>query len=204
MQQGTVKSAQQLVLTFFLDDGPFPQSPSLPIPTNLTRYEDSARDVAARAWRQAVHDVVDHRGWASPVSVDPMGLTTSARGPTRHVLLKFLPHLTVAAHPRRLENVIYGVGYLLVTLYVWRYIGKLRAHSKMGLLVTGVVELTASGIMSVSICWLMGWDLGLVPWCVRLSLPRSLRPLGARSDARSPSPAGTSSPSSSSRRASTT
>ncbi|GAA5835482.1 hypothetical protein JCM9279_004554 [Rhodotorula babjevae] len=163
-RHGTVKSAQQLVLTFFLDDGPFPQSPSLPTPTNLTRYEDSARDVAARAWRQAVHDVVDHRGWASPVSVDPMGLTTSARGPTRHVLLKFLPHLTVAAHPRRLENVIYGVGYLLVTLYVWRYIGKLRAHSKMGLLVTGVVELTASGIMSVSICWLMEWDLGLVPW----------------------------------------
>ncbi|GAA5929368.1 hypothetical protein JCM3775_002322 [Rhodotorula graminis] len=163
-RHGTVKSAQQLVLTFFLDDGPFPQSPSLPSPTNLTRYEDSARDVAARAWRQAVHDVVDHRGWTSPVSVDPMGLTTSARGPTRHVLLKFLPHLTVAAHPRRLENVIYGVGYLLVTLYVWRYIGKLRAHSKMGLLVTGVVELTASGIMSVSICWLMGWDLGLVPW----------------------------------------
>ncbi|GAA5911743.1 hypothetical protein JCM8208_005585 [Rhodotorula glutinis] len=163
-RHGTVKSAQQLVLTFFLDDGPFPQSPSLPTPANLTRYEDSARDVAARAWRQAVHDVVDHRGWASPVSVDPMGLTTSARGPTRHVLLKFLPHLTVAAHPRRLENIIYGVGYLLVTLYVWRYIGKLRAHSKMGLLVTGVVELTASGIMSVSICWLMGWDLGLVPW----------------------------------------
>lgn len=134
-----------------------------------------------------------------------MGITTANKGPTRHVLLKFLPHLTVAAHPRRLENLIYGVGYLLVTLYVWRYIGKLRAHSKMGLLVTGVVELAASGVMSVSICWLMGWDLGLVPWCV-LVAARFLPPLPVPSpgpDKRT-SPTGTSSPSSSSRPASTT
>jgi hypothetical protein len=79
---------------------------------------------------------------------------------------QFLPHLVVDAHPRRLENIIYIVGYVLIVLYVSRYIRKLRAHSKMGLLVTGIVELTASGIMSVSICWLLGWSLALVPWCV--------------------------------------
>lgn len=34
----------------------------------------------------------------------------------------------------------------------------------MGLIITGIAELSSSGIMSVSICWLMGWNLGLVPW----------------------------------------
>ncbi|GAA6048894.1 hypothetical protein JCM3770_007108 [Rhodotorula araucariae] len=163
-RQGTVKTAQQLVLTFFLDDGPFPHPATPPLASNSTSVEDAAHDAATFAWRQAVHEVVDHKGWVVPVSPDPMGITTASRGPTRHVLLKYLPQLVAATHSRRLENAIYGVGYLLVTLYVWRYIRKLRAHSKMGLLVTGVVELAASGIMSVSICWLMGWDLGLVPW----------------------------------------
>ncbi|BGP46176.1 hypothetical protein JCM10450v2_002016 [Rhodotorula kratochvilovae] len=163
-RQGTVKSAQHLVVTFFLDDGPFPHPASLPPASNSTRVEDATREAATQAWRQAVHEVVEHKSWLAPVSSDPMGITTASKGPVRHVLVKYLPQLVGATHSRRLENGIYGIGYLLVTLYVWRYIRKLRAHSKMGLLVTGIVELAASGIMSVSICWLMGWDLGLVPW----------------------------------------
>ncbi|GAA5865981.1 hypothetical protein JCM8547_002903 [Rhodosporidiobolus lusitaniae] len=169
-RQGTVKSAQALVIAFILQDEPFPlPHPSSPSPTssNMTRVEDVARHSAKAAWRRAVRDVVDYKDWPSLDGIaplDPMGLTTESRLPSRHVLLKFLPHLIVDAHPRRLENVIYAIGYILITLYVSRYIRKLRAHSKMGLLVTGIVELTASGIMSVSICWLLGWSLALVPW----------------------------------------
>ncbi|BGP14008.1 hypothetical protein JCM10213_005593 [Rhodosporidiobolus nylandii] len=171
-RQGTVKYAQHLVLTFFLEDDPAvsPSVPGSPLSFNASRAGDLARKDAKAAWRAAVRDVVDRKGWegvsadAMGVSADPMGVTSESRLPSRHVLLKFLPHLTVDAHPRLLENVIYGTGYALVLFYVARYIRRLRAHSKMGLLITGIVELTASGIMSVSICWLMGWSLGLVPW----------------------------------------
>lgn len=39
-----------------------------------------------------------------------------------------------------------------------------QVHSKAGLLFTGLVELVLSGIMSLSICWLMDLKVGLVPW----------------------------------------
>ncbi|GAA5902765.1 hypothetical protein JCM5296_001275, partial [Sporobolomyces johnsonii] len=169
---GLVKSAQQLVVTFFLEDVASRSfvSPTLSLadlPNNSTQLEDSAREEARVSWRRAVREVIDRTGWPDGANMprkDPMGLTVESKSATRRVLLKFLPHLTVDAHPRRLENAIYAIGYLLVILYVSRYIRKLRAHSKMGLLVTGIVELCSSGIMSVSICWLMGWTLGLVPW----------------------------------------
>ncbi|GAA5890357.1 hypothetical protein JCM6882_008805 [Rhodosporidiobolus microsporus] len=166
-RQGTAKSAQSLVITFFLEDEPDLPHSAHDLPANLTRASDLARIDAKDAWRQAVKDVMSHKGWPdAPLAgaTDPLGLSSESRALSRHVLLKFLPHLTVDAHPRRLENIIYAIGYILVLLYVSRYIRKLRAHSKMGLLVTGIVELTASGIMSVSICWLLGWSLSLVPW----------------------------------------
>ncbi|BGO89731.1 hypothetical protein NBRC10512_004386 [Rhodotorula toruloides] len=168
-RHGLVKSAQQLVLNFLFDDGPIaaPLAPSSLPGVNSTVAENAARSAASSAWRKAVQEVVDRkdqRSSATGRAADPMGVTTENRMPPRHIVLKYLPHLTVAGHHRRLENLIYGVGYLLVALYVWRYIRKLRAHSKLGLLVTGCVELAASGIMSVSICWLLGWSLGLVPW----------------------------------------
>lgn len=166
--QGLVKSAQQLVVSFLFDDGNIaPPLASSSSEHNSTLIENATRSAASAAWRQAVQEVVDRkdqRSSATGRAADPMGVTTENRMPPRHIVLKFLPHLTVAGHHRRLENVIYGTGYLLVALYVWRYIRKLRAHSKLGLLVTGCVELAASGIMSVSICWLLGWSLGLVPW----------------------------------------
>ncbi|GAA5954829.1 hypothetical protein JCM21900_005915 [Sporobolomyces salmonicolor] len=171
-RQGFVKSAQQLVVTFFLEDvasrsSVSPASSLADLPNNSTQLEDSAREEARVSWRRAVREVIDRVGWPKEANMprkDPMGLMVESKSATRRVLLKFLPHLTVDDHPRRLENAIYAIGYLLVILYVSRYIRKLRAHSKMGLLVTGIVELCSSGIMSVSICWLMGWTLGLVPW----------------------------------------
>lgn len=117
-----------------------------------------------------MHDVVEHRDWQHPLagynSRDPIAIASESKVPTRHVILKYLPQLVIDPHPRLLENAIYGVGYALVLVYVSRFVRKLRAHSKLGLLATGFVELVASGIMSVSICWLFGWGLRLVPWCV--------------------------------------
>ncbi|GAA5931562.1 uncharacterized protein JCM15063_001502 [Sporobolomyces koalae] len=179
-QSGTVKTAQQLILTFFLEDVPsrsnLPTVNLLRNPlanaqiSNSTVLEDQEREQARANWRNAVREVM---AGANPLKQETgttdeghvLGLATESKNNLRrHVLLKFLPHLVVDDHPRRLENIIYAFGYLLVIIYVARYIRRLRAHSKMGLIVTGVAELCSSGIMSVSICWLMGWNLGLVPW----------------------------------------
>ncbi|GAA5957668.1 hypothetical protein JCM3765_001473 [Sporobolomyces pararoseus] len=186
-RSGTVKTAQHLILTFFLED--VPSRSTLP-PTsttsttssgrqsvtihtsssNSTVSEDLERERAKLNWRKVVREVIqgiNHSDLEVENEKDRMVLGISSESKstlTRHVLLKYLPHLVVDAHPRRLENIIYAFGYLLVVVYVARYIRRLRAHSKMGLIITGIAELSSSGIMSVSICWLMGWNLGLVPW----------------------------------------
>ncbi|GAA6012498.1 hypothetical protein JCM11491_004352 [Sporobolomyces phaffii] len=196
-KSGTVKTAQHLILTFFLQD--VTSRSSLPLPTssiastpsagggggrqplalhpadsNSTVLEDLERDQARQEWRKAVREVIEGFDAENPAAAHGveqgserivLGLMSESKVvATRHVLLKFLPHLVVDAHPRRLENIIYAFGYFLVIVYVARYIRRLRAHSKMGLIITGIAELSSSGIMSVSICWLMGWSLGLVPW----------------------------------------
>ncbi|GAA5905025.1 uncharacterized protein JCM6883_004942 [Sporobolomyces salmoneus] len=182
-RSGSVKTAQHLILTFFLQD--VPSRSTLP-PTltsaatssnrpplalnsadsNSTVLEDVEREQARLHWRRAVRDVIEGINHEEEAKVRVvLGIMSESKSNlTRHVLLKFLPHLVVDAHPRRLENIIYAFGYLLVIVYVTRYIRRLRAHSKMGLIITGIAELSSSGIMSVSICWLMGWNLGLVPW----------------------------------------
>ncbi|GAA5981547.1 hypothetical protein JCM5350_004627 [Sporobolomyces pararoseus] len=186
-RSGSVKTAQHLILTFFLQDVPSrstlpPTSTTStissgrqPVPvhtssSNSTVLEDLEREQAKLNWRKAVREVIqgiNHSELEAEKEQDRMilGISNESKNTlTRHVLLKYLPHLVVDAHPRRLENIIYAFGYLLVIVYVARYIRRLRAHSKMGLIITGIAELSSSGIMSVSICWLMGWNLGLVPW----------------------------------------
>ncbi|GAA5878283.1 hypothetical protein JCM16303_002715 [Sporobolomyces ruberrimus] len=188
-RSGSVKTAQHLILTFFLQDGPsrstlpttttpvsMPQGGrqalALHATSNSTVLEDTEREIARSNWRKAVREVVEginetkerEEGGRDGERVVLGIMNESKSSITRHVLLKFLPDLVVDGHPRRLENIIYAFGYLLVIVYVTRYIRRLRAHSKMGLIITGIAELSSSGIMSVSICWLMGWSLGLVPW----------------------------------------
>ncbi|GAA5978080.1 hypothetical protein JCM10908_004220 [Rhodotorula pacifica] len=165
-RNGVIKTAQQIILTFLLESPT--TSRTLAIDSGAQDSDEEFLRSAAAAWRTAVHDVVGHRGWhaslpSSPTR-DPIGIASDSKVPVRHVVLKYLPRLTVEAHPRLLENTIYGAGYALVLVYVSRFVRKLRAHSKLGLLATGAVELVASGIMSVSICWILGWGLSLVPW----------------------------------------
>lgn len=54
-------------------------------------------------------------------------------------------------------------------VYVYWSIRDAAVHSKVGLVFTACVELAASGIMSLSVCWLLGISVGLVPWSVHLS-----------------------------------
>lgn len=69
------------------------------------------------------------------------------------------------SNPRLLEDVLFAIGYGIVGLYVLsKTKGTNKVHSKFGLTLTGIVELLLSGIMSLSICWLTGLPIGLVPW----------------------------------------
>lgn len=57
------------------------------------------------------------------------------------------------------------MGYLVVALYVaFTMRGLTQVYSKPGLLLTGLVGLVTSGIMSLSVCWILGLSIGLVPW----------------------------------------
>lgn len=78
--------------------------------------------------------------------------------------LQFLPSLPVQTNPRQLEDLIFVLGYSLVGMYFYWSIRDAAVHSRVGLVFTSCVELAASGIMSLSVCWLFGIRVGLVPW----------------------------------------
>lgn len=42
----------------------------------------------------------------------------------------------------------------------------LPVHNRIGLILTGVVELLVSTITSLSVCALAGFKVTMVPWCV--------------------------------------
>lgn len=66
-----------------------------------------------------------------------------------------------------MEDLFYILGYIAVALYVRsaiRTLGPHVVHSEMGLLLTGIVQLSLSGIMTLSVVSVFGWDVALVPW----------------------------------------
>ncbi|KAM0792555.1 hypothetical protein ACM66B_005220 [Microbotryomycetes sp. NB124-2] len=151
---GTIRDASRLVITFFLRETGR---------ETVALLANSSRDAQAKSlWRDAVRHVVEDT--PRSMSRDKLGKVIEWQGHDERVILKYLPHLFIVSNPRRLETLAFAIGYLLVAVYVaWR-IRPLKVNSKSGLLLTGVVQLTTSGIMSISICWLVGWKIGLVPW----------------------------------------
>jgi hypothetical protein len=182
-RRGTVKGAHFLTMTFYLED----TSSDLVLQARGTITEESSRDRAKVAWRDAVRDVMGGRGWEQ--EMDQMGTAREGRGQGRRVILKVstisapgervganervliqhLPHLLVHSNPRLLEDVLFGIGYVVVGIYVFWTMNQMhQVYSKVGLMFTGLVELIASGIMSLSVCWLLGINMSLVPWYVIL------------------------------------
>lgn len=166
---GTVKGAHYLALTFYLHD----MSADVILEGIGSAVEEQARLDAKRAWRVMLRDIVAGRGW--PEDKTQMGKVGDGRGSGRRVILKYLPNLPTQSNPRLLEDVIFGISYLAVLLYI---VAKLRGqnqiYSKWGLAFAGLVELTATGIISISICWLLGLGVALVPWyvvCARFVYP---------------------------------
>ncbi|GAA98109.1 hypothetical protein E5Q_04792 [Mixia osmundae IAM 14324] len=83
--------------------------------------------------------------------------------PTRRVVLKFRPLLTVK--DRRGEEATFIIAYLTVGMYCYLSLRRLdRVHSRTGLVLTGIVEMLASGALSMSVCTLFGVHFYLVPW----------------------------------------
>ena len=78
---------------------------------------------------------------------------------------QYLPNLPQRQSSTTLENTIYLLAYITVGFYVYFTLRRLqRVHSKVGLVMTGLIEIFLTGAMSLSICWLFGQGLDLVPW----------------------------------------
>ncbi|KAK4058593.1 hypothetical protein OIO90_000037 [Microbotryomycetes sp. JL221] len=151
---GAIRDASRLVITFLLRDT---------ANVNHVATGQIDNDEAARmAWRETVRQAMDGIGWST--KEERVGKSLEWQGHAERVILKHLPNLVVVSNPRRSEAWSFFFGYILVAFYVRRRVRPLKVNSKIGLLVTGVVQLATSGIMSISICWLLGWKIGLVPW----------------------------------------
>jgi hypothetical protein len=60
---------------------------------------------------------------------------------------------------------MWTLGYTLVALYIGYRLRRLdRVHSRSGLLFTAVVSMTASGLLSLSVCKLLGFSVDSLPW----------------------------------------
>ena len=185
-RHGHLRGADFLAITFYLQLDPMPHSAlniASAIDENSFVYEPRTRDNARQVWRQAVREVVGGKGW--PTRQAQLGKMSPSEGQGQRVivkvstltfqlrrtvkltvivLLQHLPSLPVQANPRQLEDAIFILCYLLVGVYVYWSIRDAAVHSKIGLVFTACVELAASGIMSLSVCWLLGISVGLVPW----------------------------------------
>ncbi|SCV68948.1 BQ2448_1968 [Microbotryum intermedium] len=173
-RKGMVKHAHHLSMTFYLEDASNHSSAEsfLTLQGVGSVAEEEARSQARATWKRVVGEVVSGKGWAT--SREQVGTVVEGKGPGKRVILKvglisvWLPHLpriNVQGNPRLLEDIIYVLSYLAVIIYVTRAIRRLpQVNSPSGLILTGTVELTASGIMSLSVCWLFNWSFALVPW----------------------------------------
>ncbi|SGZ22661.1 BQ5605_C022g09519 [Microbotryum silenes-dioicae] len=164
-RKGLAKHAHHLAITFYLEDASNHSStePSLTLQGVGSVAEEKARSRARATWKRVVGDVVGGKGWTT--NREQVGTVVEGKGPGKRVTLKHLPRLSVPGNPRLLEDIIYALSYLAVFIYVTRAIRRLpQVNSPSGLILTGTVELTASGIMSLSVCWLFGWSFALVPW----------------------------------------
>lgn len=81
--RGTVKGAQFLAITFFLEDS----SADMVLKGIGSDMEESARERSKAAWRAAVRETVAGKGWPTP-GVEQMGKTRDVRGSGRRIILK--------------------------------------------------------------------------------------------------------------------
>lgn len=159
-KSGTVKGAHYLAMTFYLED----TTSELVLEGIGTVAEEAARTKARRIWRRLIRDVVAGKDWQEK-DKEAIGKIGEGRGSGRRVILKHLPDLKQQENHRLLEDMIFALAYVVVGIYiVWKIRRFNRIHSKVGLAFTGAIELVATGIISISICWLFGLSVALLPW----------------------------------------
>ncbi|KAK9894673.1 hypothetical protein P389DRAFT_99796 [Cystobasidium minutum MCA 4210] len=62
------------------------------------------------------------------------------------------------------EDILFYTGYVIVGTYIYLTLRRLdKVHSRTGLVITGIVQMLASGVMSLSLCALSGYKFNLVP-----------------------------------------
>ena len=68
----------------------------------------------------------------------------------------------VRIRPVLWEDVLFYLGYVVVGIYIYSSLrGIDKVHSRSGLIITGLVQMMASGLMSLSLCALGGYKINL-------------------------------------------
>jgi hypothetical protein len=83
----------------------------------------------------------------------------------RQLLLKRGPPALARPLSTFSEDALILAGYVGVGFYVYLTLRRIdRVHSRTGLVITGLVQMFASGLVSLSACKLAGVQFSLVPW----------------------------------------
>jgi hypothetical protein len=92
-------------------------------------------------------------------------LIPSPSSAQRHLLLKRGPPPPVRPLSTFSEDALILAGYVAVGFYVYLTLRRIdRVHSRTGLVLTGLTQMFASGLVSLSACKLAGVQFSLVPW----------------------------------------
>jgi hypothetical protein len=128
--------------------------------------EDCHSQGGHNAWTQLVSSVMHGKGQVDPIVAQPklLAIQVSCRAnhfPMANSFLQFDADQTKVS----LISILLYVTYLVVFIH---FSGSLRrmntVHSRFGIAFTGIVEIIASTVTSVSVCALWGFRVTMVPW----------------------------------------
>jgi len=112
----------------------------------------SAITADSSACTKSAHSV----GWCSRFVVAPLARLTAQHAST----------LPVASN--RHSDIGFALGYLVVFVYVAMSFRSLeRVYSRLGLFMTSATDMLVAALVSMSLCTLFGFNMSVVPWCVR-------------------------------------
>ncbi|KAL4399036.1 SREBP-SCAP complex protein [Malassezia pachydermatis] len=111
----------------------------------------------AQAWKTLVEDAA--------AGVAPATVTLPDNVVAGTTTLSFTPQAQVARP--RLHYKVVVAGYVLLLVFIFRELVQMRRlHSRLGMAITGSVQLIIDLIMSLSLCALLGIRLTAVPWSI--------------------------------------
>ncbi|KND00509.1 hypothetical protein, variant [Spizellomyces punctatus DAOM BR117] len=146
---GTLKSAQSMVITYFLTER-----------NHTSPIRETVSDVWDKLW-ESVFPPSSQMDASNIVDGLPNPLSWRANGEVKHIFYEFARSTTLLNG----ESLVLSVMYLIVFLYISLVLGKVDlVKSKFALGFGAVVTVFSGLIMSVGLCSMLGVKTSLVPW----------------------------------------